>query len=396
MFPEHGPAILQAAADALHGTAARADEAAFLKSYARFSRRLGSPPDVRWLAREQVGTDGRRPWSRLAERLFVTGTTYAVGSRDGAAWIVNPAGEILAAQLIRLRFRHISGPASLVTLTHADAAHYAGLTDILASPRPPLWTLDLVAGAVASPGYHRAPRLLPQAVDVDRTAADGEALTWCEYALTFHHFPVPTRFGSAIETTIDGKRALFTGDAFLHPQHEEGCGGWSGLNGALPQDYADCARKVLALKPDFILASRGGPFEFEPGDWERRIRWAEETGKACDRLSRSGDHRLDWDPQAVRVEPFVSTAVAGDAVSIELVARNRTEKPRRLQVVIDGRGRLSSETRVIEVAPGDTARALLSPRVAVDAAKGRHAFPLRVYENGVETDDDAAFVVDVR
>lgn len=395
VFPENGPSILEDPSAELEGTAVRADEAAALKSYTRFNRHLGSPPPVRWLARDQA-TDGESSWSKISERLYLTGSTYAVGSRRGPTWIVNPVGDLLAAQLIRLRFRHLRGEPDLVTLTHADADHYAGLSQVPWSARAALWTLDHVAGAVASPGYHRSPRLLPQGVDVDRVARDGETLEWNEYALTFHHLPVPTRFGSAVESDVDGKRVLFAGDAFLHPDQEPGCGGWSGLNGSLPEDYAAGAEKVLRLQPDYVLASRGGAYTFVQDDWERRVRWAREAGRAADLLSPSGDHRRDWDPQAVRVEPFVSTAAAGEGVSVELVARNRLDRPRRLEIVLDGRGLLTtSERRSLQMPGRGTTRALLALRLSPDAPKGRHAFPLQVFEDGAETGDDAAFLVDV-
>ncbi|HYE99935.1 MAG TPA: MBL fold metallo-hydrolase, partial [Planctomycetota bacterium] len=279
--------------------------------------------------------------------------------------------------------------------THADADHYMGLQVVPWTARSVLLTLDHVAGPMAAPGYHRTPRLLPQPVDIDRVAHDGETVPWNEYELTFHHLPAPTRFGSAVETLIDGKRVLFAGDAFLHPDQDPGCGGWSGLNGSLPDDYAACAAKVLELKPDYVLASRGGPFGFSAEDWERRVRWAQEAGRACDRLSPSGNHRRDWDPQAVRVEPYVSRAAAGEAVSLEFVARNRLDRTRRIEIVLDGRGRVPSERRTLVMDARGTARALLTLRVSADAPKGRHAFPLRVLEDGAETGDDAAFLIDV-
>lgn len=395
VFPESGAPVLDDPAPALESTAARAEQAAELKSYTRFCRSLGSPLPVRWLAREQSAAEPLAAWSKISEHLYVTGSTYAVGARQGPTWIVNPVGDLLAAQLIRLRFRHLSGAPTLVTLTHADAAHCGSLSELPPAARSALWTLDHVAGAVTSPGYHRAPGLPHAPLDVHRVVRDGETLHWNEYALTFHDFPAPSRFGSAVEAIVDGKRVLFTGDAFLHPEQEPGCGGWSGLNGTLPEDYGACAAKVLELRPDLVLASRGGAFSFAPEDWSRRVRWAEEAGRACDRLSPSGDHRLDWDPLAVRAEPFVSRAAPGDPVRVELVAKNRLDRARRLEIVLDGRNRLSPERRTLEVAPGETARAHLSLRLSPDAPTGRHPFPLRVYEDGAETDVDAAFIVDV-
>src|SRR5438128_1425150 len=75
----HGPAITKDAPSVLAKTAAAIDEVGFLKSYERYTKqRLGDAPQYRFLAKEQAGSNGSLPWSRVSEHLFYTGNTWVL------------------------------------------------------------------------------------------------------------------------------------------------------------------------------------------------------------------------------------------------------------------------------------------------------------------------------
>jgi hypothetical protein len=232
-------------------------------------------------------------------------------------------------------------------------------------------------------------------VDVSRAFKEGEGALWREYALRFHHLPAHTWFASAVETVIDQKRCLFVGDAFLPPDVDGGSGGWSGLNRALPADVAVAANLLLRIKPDWILASRGGSFEFNEADARRRLAWAQSAGAAADQLSPSGEHRKDWDPQLVRVEPFLSRSAAGRDAGVELVVRNPEQRPVSLQVRVQGREIAADLVRKVDVAAEGSARVPLTLKVAERVMAGRYPLAIRVYEGGVERGDDPVMIVDV-
>src|SRR4029077_21231406 len=133
---------------------------------------------------------------------------------------------------------------------------------------------------------------------------------WREYGFTFHWLSRPSRVTMGGETNIDGKRCYFTADNFFHQDQFSGSGGWMGLNRSFPLPYAASAKKVLDAAPDWVLAEHGGPFEFSAQDFRRRVEWGKATATAADAICLSGNHRHDWDPHRVRVEPIIQKAKA--------------------------------------------------------------------------------------
>ncbi len=395
LFPEHGRAITEVPGAALSKTAEALDEAAFLKSYERFTNlRRGNPPPVKILDRAQAGSDGRKPWTRLSNNLLLTGNTYALSSRARGLCLIDPSGELLAAQVIRAQLQQ-RGDVELALVTHPHADHYGGLHDIPARSGLDVWVLDQVAAVIAAPAYRRSPHAHPRPVAVDRTLQHRQQAVWREYTFTFLRLPGHCAAGSAVVTEVDGKKVAFVGDAFLPPDLATGSGGWSGISGGFPSDYAASAAALLAERPQWILASRGGAFEFVAADWERRVAWAEAAAGACDRLSPSGRHRLDWDPGLVRAEPFVSRAAAGSSISIELILRNPLELPQTLALEIAGRGCFDDLRRTLRVEAGASLRIVLPLRIREAAIPGPQVFPLRVFAGDVERGDDAYFVLDI-
>jgi glyoxylase-like metal-dependent hydrolase (beta-lactamase superfamily II) len=384
VFPEHGLPFAEKGGQALAQTAKAVEEAGFLKSYESFSKeRMGGPPAVRFLDPTQVSTAGERPWSRLSEHLFLSGNTYVVASREGALWVVDPYGESLAAKIRELQEQWNLGAVERVTVSHAHNDHYLGLYRLSHRDRIQVWTLDEVARPTSDPTLYCAPALDPRPLRVDRVLRDGETAEWREYRLKIHHLPGQTRFTMGIEVDIDGKKCFLTGDNFYHADQFSGSGGWSGFNRGLPDGYARSAAKVLAARPDWILAEHGGAMEFHEEDWRRRVRWAEVAAQAADGLSPSGDHRRDWDPHLLRVEPFVLRARTDGEIRAELVLA--APPAGSLVVHLDGRGVVADQTiRVQSIRTRFVTRLLRNPG-------GRAAFPLRVEP---EDGSDVFFVLE--
>lgn len=320
LFPAHGEAVTKDAAKALTVTAAAVDEAAFLKSFERFTNRLGSPPQYPFLVpKEQVGSGGREPWSKVSDHLWITGNTYVLKAVDGPGCLVlDPWAERIAGRVEQLRAAEKLGPVEVVSFTHAHYDHFDGHYYLPERNRVQVWGLDVVAGPLKEPLRFRAPFLDARPIAFTKELKDGDTTTWGGYTFKYHHFPGQSWFTSAIETTIDGKRCLFTADNFFHQNQYSGSGGWMGLNRSSPAMYAASARKVLTIAPDGVLAEHGGPFVFDAEDFRRRVKWAEAAGKACDALCVSGDHRADWTPHRVTVEPAAQTAPPGGRVTVQV------------------------------------------------------------------------------
>lgn len=396
LLPAHGPAIKKDAAAALNRTAAVVDEAAFLKSFERFTKdRLGNAPAYRFLAKEQAQSNGSKPWSQVSEHLFITGNTYVLTSKDNACLMIDPWDKRSADQFVKLQTDRKLGRLEVVWFSHAHYDHYDGIYHFPERERFEVWTLDLVAPPLVEPLRWRAPFLDARPVKFDRRPRDGDTLTWREYRFRFHHLPGQTEYTMGVESMIDGKRCFFTADNFFHQDMFSGTGGWMGLNRSWPLGYADSARKVLEAAPEWVLAEHGGPFEFSAEDFRRRVEWGKVSAKAADALCLSGQHRCDWNPHRVHVEPLVTRARAGDVIKAQLVATNPLSGKTRLAVSLEGRGLVADQAWDVEVGAGGTVRRDFTLTLPARLAAGRHVLTLRVHEGGRLDPSDAFLAVDI-
>jgi len=396
LLPAHGDVIAKGAAINLTRTAAAVEEVAFLKSFERYTKkRLGHAPEYRFLAREQKETAGEKPWSRISEHLFLTGNTYVLTSKDNAFLVVDPWGQRSADQVVLLRKERKLGRLEVVMFSHAHYDHYDGIYDLPGRDRFQVWTLDRVAGPLAEPLRLRAPFLDARPVRIDRRLKDGDTADWREYHFRFHHLPGQTEFTMGVETVIDGKRCYFTADNFFHQDQFSGTGGWMGLNRSWPLPYAASARKVLDAQPAWVLAEHGGAMEFSAEDFRRRVRWGQVSAAAADAICPSGNHRHDWDPSRIHVEPLVQGARPGDTLKAVLLVDNPLPARRQLNIVLEGRGFTPDQKFELDVARGASARREFSFRLTDRVPAGRQVFALHADDDGRPDPADVFLGVDV-
>lgn len=321
----------------LADTAKRIDEAAFLKSFERFTNRRGDPPQYKFLVtKDQVGSNGSKAWEKVSDSLWITGNTYVLKSKDdGALMVLDPWDTRIVPQIESLRRAEKLGAVELVMFSHAHYDHFDGLYPLPERGQCKVWAQATVAEPIAEPFRYRAPFLDARPIQFDKTFKDGESGTWREFTFKFHHLPGQTHFTSGIEVTIDGKRCLFTADNFFHFTQYSGSGGWMGLNRSWPSVYGESAKKVGKIAPEWVLAEHGGPYVFNEEDYKRRAEWGEEAGTACDAVCASGRHRRDWNPHAVSVEPCLVKAKAGTEVKAKLWVEPNTGG---VKVKLRGRG----------------------------------------------------------
>jgi glyoxylase-like metal-dependent hydrolase (beta-lactamase superfamily II) len=258
-----------------------------------------------------------------------------------------------------------------------------------------VWTLDRVAEPIADPTRYRAPFIDARPVKIDRLFKNGDTAMWREYSFRFHHFPGQTEFTMAVETTIDGKKCLFTADNFFHQDQFSGSGGWMGFNRSYPLPYAASARKVLDVAPDWILAEHGGPYVFNAEDYKRRVQWGEATAKAADVISISGNHRRDWDPHRIAVEPVIFKAKPGAKLKGTLRVSNAGPKAEKAKIELEGRGLTENQSWSIDAPIGKSVEQAIEIVVKPQVKLGRHIFILRNADSTGVEGVDAMVAVDV-
>jgi glyoxylase-like metal-dependent hydrolase (beta-lactamase superfamily II) len=396
VLPAHGHIIGKDVAQTLNKAADRVTEVGFLKSFERYTKeRLGNAPEYKFLVKEQAESNGSKPWSRVSEHLWLTGNTYVLVSKDNACLVVDPWDKRSADQITKLRAEKKLGAVEVVMFSHAHYDHYNGVYHLADRDSFEVWTLDLVSTPMAEPFRLRAPFLDARPVRFDKKPKAGDTLAWREFRFRFHHLPGQTEFTMGVETTIDGKRCYFTADNFFHQDMYSGSGGWMGLNRSFPLPYAASAQMVLDAAPDWVLAEHGGPFEFNAEDFRRRVKWGEVSAVAADALAPSGHHRHDWDPNVVAVEPLVQKAKAGSKLTATLVIQNALPQPRKLTVLLDGRGVVNDLNLPVTMPASTTERRELALQVGPKIEPGRHPLTLRVVEEGRSDSSDAFMILDV-
>ena len=401
LLPEHGePLQGDAVQPALLETADKLLQLGAAKNYDAFTKKLGDVPLYRVLAPDQIGTANAQgnpiPWSKLLPHLYLTGNTYALTSKEGPVLLVDPYSQNIVDRVAELKRDHGFGPVEVAMISHAHNDHYTGIFAFPDRHAFQVWTMDRVANVVDAPHRFLAPYVDTRIPKVDRPLKDKDVVRWHEYELKIHHLPGQTTFAMGVEVEIDGKRCLFTGDNFFHHDQYTGSGGWSGRNRGLPSGYAATVKRIQAMHPDWILAEHGGAFEYDSEDFRRRFDFAVQAGTLADRISPSGDHRLDWDPQRIRVEPLISPARTGQEVRLRIAVDNPTNAKTEYSVHVSGPEFGSNQSWTLTADALSTSAIDIELKVPSAATVGRLIVPFVIEsQNGVDPADTFA-VLDIR
>lgn len=401
VLPEHGePLRGDDVQSALLDTADRLMQVGAAKNYDAFTKSLGNVPEYRFLAPEQVGTANAQgnpvPWTKLLPHLFLSGNTYALASKEGPVLLMDPYSQNIVERVAELKRDHGFGPVEVAMISHAHNDHYTGLFALPHRESYQVWTLDRVAEVVDDPHKFLAPYVDARVPKVDRRLNDRQVIKWHEYELKIHHLPGQTTFAMGVEVVVDGKHCLFTGDNFFHHEQYSGGGGWSGRNRGLPTGYVKSAEKILAMKPDWILAEHGGAFEFHPEDFRRRREFTIRACELSDRISPQGNHRFDWDPQRVRIEPLIAHTTAGAKVRVRMLADNPLKKEIAYRIRSARPEIAARQHWKLHAAAGTTTAIDVEIEVPSTAPVGRMVVPFLVEDDSGVDPSDTFVVIDVQ
>jgi glyoxylase-like metal-dependent hydrolase (beta-lactamase superfamily II) len=382
--------IKESITELLGATASKLEEVGFLKSFERFSDRLGASPEYPFLVpKEQVGSAGDQPWSKVSEHCFITGNTYVLVSKEDRAFmVIDPWGKRSIDRIEELRRTEKLGKMEVITFSHAHYDHFDGVYLFPDRESFEIWGLDVASTPLQDPFQRRAPFLDERPIRFDHLIKDGGKKTWREYSFTFNHLPGQSLYTMALQTVVDGKRSIFTADNFFHRKQYSGTGGWMGLNRSYPRAYGLSAAKVLEWNPEWILAEHGGPYVFNADDYRRRMKWGEAAGRAGDQICITGKMEWDWNPYLVEFIPYLQKLSLDSSIEGVIEFHNPSNDKQIMRVELLGRGIFENQEFVIEVAAGQTKSVKLEAKSVRPLPKGRQIFELRTQcKNQIETVD---------
>src|SRR5262249_23633804 len=95
-----------------------------------------------------------------------------------------------------------------------------------------------------------------------------------------------------------------------------------------------------------------------------------------DAVCVTGDHRMDWNPHRLRVEPLLQKAKAGATIKATLVLENPTAQVQKLTMRREARHGIAGAEFVLEAAARSNGRAEMTVRVPENLAPGRYPITL--------------------
>ena len=151
----------------------------------------------------------------------------------------------------------------------------------------------------------------------------------------------------------------------------------------------------MEAAPEWVLAEHGGPFEFVAEDWRRRVQWGEACAKAADAICLSGNHRKDWNPHRIHVEPVVQKAKPGATLHWTLAAENPLAVKETLTITLEGRGIIADQTWQLDVPGGKSVRREFTVRVPEKIGSGRHVFAVSGKIGELPEESDSFLALDL-
>jgi len=275
-------------------------------------------------------------------------TTRMIRSETGEAFVMDVNGEREADQIIDM---HKSGEIGKVTgifITHYHHDHNRGVPKLAEFFSAPVYGVEPLADILERPGAYRMPCLDKTVVAPVVRKNDGETMQWNEFELTFFDFPGQTLYHNALLVRRGTERPiLFVGDSFTPTGIDDYCA-W---NRNLLQDgkgYLYCLDKIRSLDPSPMLVNAhvDPPFEFDTARLDYMERALRERMKLLADLLAVPEINFGLDHAWCRLDPFVSTILAGESTTLKMVITNHFDRPCTFRVVLE-----PDETLAFEVSP---------------------------------------------
>ena len=211
---------------------------------------------------------------------------YLIVSKNKECIIIDPfSSDMVYLEKILKKFNF---KPVIATSTHYHLDHIDGIDYLRKKYKTKLLLHPLVAEPLKIKKNERFPWLPLKEIKFDSLLP--EHFKWNEYEFEIFHFPGQTWWSCGIFMTVDGFKALFSGDNFQPPSRWNGTGGFCAYNRSrFKEGFYKSAEKVIKLKPDLILAGHGTFYYFNRTYFEKVKKWAIKTEKIILSLCPDGD-----------------------------------------------------------------------------------------------------------
>lgn len=347
----------------------------------------------RWLDTEAVAEDV----DRVLPGLYAFGGNgYALASEDGHALIVDPQLSDLPA-LGRL-LDHTGLVPDVVTASHYHVDHSDALNQLRHQVGAAVWLHPWVAEPLRDRNRYDVPWLPRESITADRRLPEEGRFRWRGFDIGVRPYPGQTRWHCALDTIVQERQVLFSGDNFQPPSRWNGTGGFCAFNGSrFTEGFGRSARVGLDLAPDIICNGHRCLYSFDAGHYEAIIAWSREAEAAVSDLCPNPAWQAAYDPRTIRFEPFVVDAVPGQTRSVDVMVTNDTRHS--MTVVLEPQCpeglEVSPTRRRLVLQPRASRRVRCQVRLSRSIDPGRHILGLDACVDGVMRHETCVALIDV-
>ncbi len=219
-----------------------------------------------------------------------------------------------------------------VWISHYHDDHVISINDLRRQYGTKVYAQKELVDILERPTAYSLPCIYPESIHVNHALSDGEVFHWKGYKMTGFYYPGQTIYHDGLLVEHDGENVFMNGDAFINWGLEDDCiynRCFLGKDGA-NYGFEKCARLLLKLKPQVLLAAHYGAVPFSPEYLEAAIETLQERSKLFNKVFPWDDCNFGIDPTWIRAYPYRQTILKGQEVVIEVRAFNHSDSPRRL------------------------------------------------------------------
>ncbi len=221
-----------------------------------------------------------------------------------------------------LRARHGLKSIDVAMPTHPHDDHITGFPHLVRHYGARIWCHEKLVELLEDPRGRNVGCVMNAPLKVERAFRHRETFRWEEFEFTVVHSPGHTDFQMAMFATIDGRRVVFSGDAFFGSPKGEIRHNLIYRNDVFSDSHLKSVENLLEFAPELIAPGHGQPFAVTRLEVLRfRERLRRQQGHFRELIA---DEECDFglDPSWVHLYPYQMEVEAGGKRTLEVRVRN--------------------------------------------------------------------------